>query len=89
MDLNQLIQLLMQILQQSPNLPAGDTPDSLPPTAAPPQTRVRSENDQMMSQLMGLIQQLQMGQSGQQSMNASAGVAGGPYGAMGGRPRGS
>lgn len=89
MDINQLIAMLMQLLQQPPGHPAGDTPDGLPATAAPPQTRVQSENDQMMSQLMGLIQQLQMGQSGQQSMNASAGVAGGPYGAMGGRPRGS
>jgi hypothetical protein len=89
MDINQLLELLMQLLTQSPNAPAGDVPPGLPATGSPESARHVSPEQQMMSQLAQMAQQIQMQQSGQQMQNGAQGGLGAMYGSMGGRPRGS
>ena len=88
-DINQLLQMLMQILTQPPDQPAGNVPSGLPPTGVPASTMQMSPEMQQMAQLNQMAQMLQMQQSGQQSMNAVQGGAGGMFGGMGGRPPGS
>ena len=87
--IEQLLQLVMQILTTPPDVPAGEVPNGLPSSGIPGMARNPSEEDQVMSMLMSLLQTTGMGQSGQQMMNGAQGAAGGPFGAMGGRPPGS
>lgn len=89
MDLNALLDMIMQMLTQSPDQPAGNVPSGLPPTGIPSSTMQMSPEMQQMAQLHQMAQMLQMQQSGQQSQNAVQGGAGAPFGGMGGRPRGS
>lgn len=87
--IEQLLQLVMQILTTPPDVPAGEVPSGLPPSGVPGAARNPSEEEQVMSLLMSLLQTTGMGQSGQQMMNGAQGGAGAPFGAMGGRPVGS
>jgi hypothetical protein len=89
MDPEQLLQLLMQLLTQSPDLPAGEVPSGLPPAGVPSSMREMSEEHQMLAMLNQFAQQILMQQSGQQMQNGVQGAAGGMYGSMGGRPPGS
>lgn len=88
-DMEQLLQMIMQLLTQSPEQPAGNVPSGLPPTGAPASAMQLSPEMQQMAQLNQMAQMLQMQQSGQQSQNAVQGGAGAMFGGMGGRPRGS
>jgi len=88
MDPNQIMQMLMELLTQSPNAPAGDAPRSMPPATIPADIL----NSDPLAALMPLLQQM-MGnmstmQSGQQMQNGAQGGQGAMFGAQGGRPPG-
>lgn len=87
-DPNTLLQLLMQLLTQSPSQPAGDIAGGTTPIGPPAFAKTP---DPQAAALTQLLQNLQMQQAAnpQQAMNAAAGVQGGPFGQMGGRPPGS
>ena len=89
MDPNQLLEMLMQLLTQSPEQPAGEIPAGIPATGSPQAAKTMSPEDQMMAQLAQMAQQVQMQQSSQQMQNGVQGGAGAMFGGMGGRPRGS
>lgn len=89
MDPNQILQLLMQLLTEPPDQPAGDVPSGIPPTGSPMSARHLSEEDEMMAQLNMLAQGLLQQQSAQQMQNGAQGGQGGMFGGMGGRPPGS
>lgn len=89
LDIGALLQLLMQILSQPGNAPAGEVANGIPGSAPPPAAMSPSPEQQQMAQIHQMAQMLQMQQSGQQSQNAVQGGAGAPFGAMGGRPPGS
>jgi len=88
-DADQLLQMLLQLLTQMPQVPAGNVPDGLPPTGSPLAARELSEEQRMMAMLNQLAQQIQMQQSAQQMQNGSQGGLGAMFGQMGGRPPGS
>ena len=88
MDPNQMIQMLMELLTQSPDAPPGDVPRSMPPATIPSDIL----NSDPLAQIMPLLQQILGGQGmmqgGQQMQNGPMGVQGGAFGGMGGRPTG-
>lgn len=88
-EMQQMLELVMQFLTTPPDQPAGDVATGLPPSSTPPAVKNQTPEDQMTNMLLQLVQNAQMQQSGQQMTNAVQGGAGAPFGAMGGRPRGS
>lgn len=89
MDPEQLLQMLMQLLTQSPQIPAGNVPEGLPPQGVPHAAQELSEEQRMMAMLNQMAQQIQMQQSAQQMQNGAQGGLGAMFGSMGGRPPGS
>ena len=86
MDPNQMMEMLMQLLTQSPPAPAGNAPRSLPPSALPADIR----NSDPLAAIMPMLQQMLAGsgmmQSGQQMQNGAQGGMGAMFGGQGGRP---
>jgi hypothetical protein len=89
MDPNTIIELLMQLLTQSPNEPAGNTPHGLPAAGVPADVLTGNPEHDQLAMMLQLLQQIQMQQSAQQAMNGAHGALGGMFGSLGGRPRGS
>lgn len=88
-DLNQIMEMIMGLLTQPPNQPAGNVPTGLPASGAPQMAKQMSPEDQQKAMLLQLVQQVQNQASGQQMQNGVQGQAGAMFGQMGGRPRGS
>ena len=89
MDPNMIMELLLQLLTQPPEEPAGGTPHGLPASGIPASLMEGSPEEAQMGMMLQLLQGLQMQQSAQQSMNGAQGGMGAMFGGMGGRPPGS
>ena len=84
----QMMQMLMDLLTQSPEAPPGNAPRSMPPSAIPADIR----NSDPLAAIMPMLQQILAGtgmmQGGQQMQNGAQGGQGAMFGAQGGRPPG-
>ncbi len=89
MDPNMMMQMLMEMMQQSPtDQPRGSVPDRFAPSAVPPAILNSDPMEQLMPMLLQILQMVQGGGSGQQMQNGARGGQGAMFGGMGGRPPG-
>jgi hypothetical protein len=82
----ELVQLLRSLLTQMPDQPAGNVSANTPATSIPQMAKGQDPQQQMMSMLIGLLQQGNPVANAQSGLQGFRGAAGG---IMGGRPRGS
>ena len=86
-DPQQLMQMIMGILTQTPEEPTGNLAGGTTPMGPPSFAKTPDPMEAMLMMLMQMVQQPQA-MSQQQSMNAVSGQQGAAFGGMGGRPLG-
>lgn len=80
-----ILQMLMQMMMQKPDVKAGNMPMKFPSGTVPGMAKTPTPTEQVINMFVSMANQAQP----QKIQNGMMGVQGGPMGGLGGRPRGS